>query len=909
MDRVILLHFGGSVSDQFELVGMRRHVLAFDKPPSFNELVGRVRTVMNVGCDMRLHGRYDMGGNRPIYVMVPLGSEDEWQLYKACARESGLKGAEVVAECALLHGGEMNVHGTGMTMEEVIIDRTTVEVPSQEECQGGTHRVSLGSELARANSESLNLALVRDEFDVDMFDQNLDNEQNVDENDASSSSESDEENIEGGTSDEGNESNMPQSAPMCDVPTSSRIDWRLYYTEEELRALKSKHINLFEYPKHKDISHIESAVCDSAVVDDEENPRVRDLVIKKGQLFESLDAVKFFFQDYAVRHHRPFYVAKSNKNVRYIIRCQIESCSWGVWLRRTKNEIHQWRVSRVKQPHTCGTSVVRHIHSQCTAKYLGRRIVSIVWADSDITVAALIEVIHGLTTYRVRYGKAWRAKEHALALLWGDWKEAYAKVPRILSAISHFNPGTKCVIDTGGKWLPNDKGQYFPVLKRVFWCFPQCVAGFAHCRPIISVDGTFLTGKYKGTLMVAVGITAENHLLPLAFALVEGENNDSWSWFLTLVRKEVLGAGRSICMISDRHRGLLNGAKEHLEGYPPIIHRWCTRHFAANIWKKQRNKEVINRLKALCKVKEEKIFERRLQELEKILNNDAKAWLFEQLSEKSKWALAFDEGGCRYGVMTTNISEVFNFVLKGIRSLPVSGIVDYTFNKCNQYFVARWEKARNALAKGERWGGPGRKHLLEQGEISNDEVAAMFDPAKLVYEVKSSSRTNIGGEVSGGRIFRVEIGDVVSCTCMTPALLHLPCSHVITACRMRHVLHEGSNYMSPYYSLSAEEKTWEARFEPLLDPSQWPLYEGLDYVPDVGTRKMRKGRRKKKRFRNEMDDMEKGYGNDMYGSGDFDEIKSKVHCSVCHGEGHTMDRHKEGPKRNPKMRGAAARNS
>jgi hypothetical protein len=45
---------------------------------------------------------------------------------------------------------------------------------------------------------------------------------------------------------------------------------------------------------------------------------------------------------------------------------------------------------------------------------------SIVWADSDITIAALIEVIHDVTTYWVRYGKAWRAKEHALTLLWGD---------------------------------------------------------------------------------------------------------------------------------------------------------------------------------------------------------------------------------------------------------------------------------------------------------------------------------------------------------------------------------------------------------------------------------------------------------------------------------------------------------
>jgi hypothetical protein len=57
------------------------------------------------------------------------------------------------------------------------------------------------------------------------------------------------------------------------------------------------------------------------------------------------------------------------------------------------------------------------------------------------------------------------------------------------------------------------------------------VAGFTHCRPIISIDDTILTGKYKGILMVDVGMTAENPLLPLAFVLVEGENNKRWSWF------------------------------------------------------------------------------------------------------------------------------------------------------------------------------------------------------------------------------------------------------------------------------------------------------------------------------------------------------------------------------------------
>jgi hypothetical protein len=101
--------------------------------------------------------------------------------------------------------------------------------------------------------------------------------------------ESDEENIEAlfdvpvATSGEGNDSYVPQSVVVvCDVPTSSRIDWRIYYPEVKLRALKLKHINLLEYRNHKDISHIGSAVCESAVVDHEGNPRVRDEVIKKG---------------------------------------------------------------------------------------------------------------------------------------------------------------------------------------------------------------------------------------------------------------------------------------------------------------------------------------------------------------------------------------------------------------------------------------------------------------------------------------------------------------------------------------------------------------------------------------------------------------------------------------------------
>jgi hypothetical protein len=255
MDQDILLHFGWSISEQFVLVGMRVHVLTFRKPPSFNELVARVRTVMNVGCELRLHERYDMWGNIPIYVMLPLGSEDEWQLYKSCTSQSGLKGAEVVTEMAPLSGGEITVHETGVTIEETIADPIVVERASQEEVQGSTHRVSLASELVKTNSEAMNLAVVTNKFNVDMFAENVDAEHHIEEDDKTVTSESDEEVIPHsvdttldaavGPSGEGNKVNVPSSAvTLCDVPTSSHIDWSSYYTDEELMPLKLKHISL-----------------------------------------------------------------------------------------------------------------------------------------------------------------------------------------------------------------------------------------------------------------------------------------------------------------------------------------------------------------------------------------------------------------------------------------------------------------------------------------------------------------------------------------------------------------------------------------------------------------------------------------------------------------------------------------
>ena len=77
------------------------------------------------------------------------------------------------------------------------------------------------------------------------------------------------------------------------------------------------------------------------------------------------------------------------------------------------------------------------------------------------------------------------------------------------------------------------------------------------------------------------------------------------------------------------------------------------RHFAANMWRRQKKKELIGKLKLLCLVCTEKAFEEKLADLEKEMNDTAKEWLKGEMVDKDKWALAYDEGGKRYSIMTT----------------------------------------------------------------------------------------------------------------------------------------------------------------------------------------------------------------------------------------------------------------
>ena len=80
------------------------------------------------------------------------------------------------------------------------------------------------------------------------------------------------------------------------------------------------------------------------------------------------------------------------------------------------------------------------------------------------------------------------------------------------------------------------------ILQRVFFCLGVCVRAFQYCLPVIGINGTFLTGRYKGQILTAIGVDCNNQIIPLAFAFVENENLDSWYWFLERVKVHVVVA-------------------------------------------------------------------------------------------------------------------------------------------------------------------------------------------------------------------------------------------------------------------------------------------------------------------------------------------------------------------------------
>ena len=68
-----------------------------------------------------------------------------------------------------------------------------------------------------------------------------------------------------------------------------------------------------------------------------------------------------------------------------------------------------------------------------------------------------------------------------------------------------------------------------------------------------------------------------------------------------------------------------------------------------------------------------------------------------QNEPREKCALMYDIGWARYGIMITNLVEIYNWVMRGMRSLPLVGIVEGIMHGTFRYFIDRYATASKAM--------------------------------------------------------------------------------------------------------------------------------------------------------------------------------------------------------------------
>ena len=238
---------------------------------------------------------------------------------------------------------------------------------------------------------------------------------------------------------------------------------------------------------------------------------------------------------------------------------------------------------------------------------------------------------------------------------------------------------------------------------------------------------------------------------------------------------------------------------------------------------------------------------------------------FEQWIEKEpavKWSLLHDLHGARYGIMTTNLAEVYNFVIRGNRGLPLTSIVEGVFHGTLKYFRERRERAVKHMIN-----NPATPYCEKIAEYMNKKMKKAKLHTVLVignqerrYEVRLP--TDKFGTANELKTQEVRIGSELiptcECTCNKPKLLHLPCSHVLAVCGQLKMA--ATSFVSPYYLKDAVLNTWTGEMYGFRAVSNFNKVsnEEREYIPDPDRMRTSRGRRQSARIRNDMDESEAG---------------------------------------------------
>ncbi|KAL5134463.1 hypothetical protein HKD37_03G007619 [Glycine soja] len=550
--------------------------------------------------------------------------------------------------------------------------------------------------------------------------------------------------------------------------------------------------------------------------------------------------------------HQSFKVVESKMN-KYVVCCVNKNaeCPCPFYMRAIlSKKTNTWKVTQWGGPHTCLNMTMTQDHEKLDSDLIATCVIGMIREDPSIKISLIQERINNEFAYKVSYKKAWLAKQKAIAIEYGDWDESYAKLSSWLTHMQNHSPGSYFQVLHDDFIVGNTVSRKHRQFHRVFWTFGQCKEAFKYCKPIIQVDGTHLYDKYHGTLLMATSQDGNGGVLPLAFAVVEGETLTAWSWFLAHLREHSVVAN------------------EALGWQPPHgYHVYCVRHIASNFNRKFNNAKQKEMLKKLAYTPCKQIFDQNLEKFREL--SPAIATWIDRIS-KEKWTMAYDREGCRYGHMTTNLSECINKVLKDCRNIPITALVKSTYSRCRKYFVEHGRQAQRQLNEGKVYCSKLVKELRKNQEQACSHIVCVYDIHSTRFEVEETFNPITQ---RGGQKWAVNLNSHY-CQCGRYSALHYPCSHIIAACG--YVSLNYYQYIDVVYTNEHILKAYSAQWWPLGNEAAIPpSNDARTLIPDPTTIRA-KGRPKSTRIRNEMDWVEPS--------------EHRIKCSRCGAERHSRRR-------------------
>ncbi|KAA0034998.1 MuDRA-like transposase [Cucumis melo var. makuwa] len=380
-----------------------------------------------------------------------------------------------------------------------------------------------------------------------------------------------------------------------------------------------------------------------------------------------------------------FVVKKSTKEVLFV-RCIDNKCGWRLQAVRLKDS-NIFKIKKHVKVHSCSLEFLNRDHRQAKSWVVGELIKSKFKGPGRIYKPRdIIEDMRQDYGINMSYEKAWRARENAYERVRGSPEESYNLLRRYGEALKFTNPGTIFHME-----LEDDR-----FFKYLFMVVGACVRGFLNCiRPVIVMDGTFLKNKYRGQLIVAVCLDGNNQIYPLAFGVVDRETDDSIQWFLEKLKgaiREVPNLG----FLTDRKTCFAKGISS---AFPSAFHGLCVQHLSQNLHDKYKNDTVATLFYNASRTYRESTFVEAWRHLLAFPNGSGK-----YLNDVgiTRWSRVHCPGRW-YNMMTTNIAESMNSILKEPRDLPIASFLENVRALLQRWFWERREEGIKVTSTLTKW--------------------------------------------------------------------------------------------------------------------------------------------------------------------------------------------------------------